>query len=87
MVFVLMGLNAIGAYGFLTRAHLDHVVAAELTVSDRAADVGARLDVHAQVVRSIDRQLAQIDAAIEEAAKWGRVSGAMCIAEVQRPTR
>jgi hypothetical protein len=87
MVVVLMGLNGVGAYGFLTGAHLEHVVAGELAVSDRAADVEARLDVQAHVVASLDRQLGQIDAAIEKATKRGRVGGAMRIADEQRRPR
>jgi hypothetical protein len=75
MVTVLTALNAVGAYGFLTRAHLDHVVAGELAVSDRAADVGGRVDVQAHVVANLDKQLGH------------RSSGAMRIADEQRRAR
>src|SRR5262249_25062388 len=37
LVAVLMGLNAIGAYGFLAKAHIGHAVAGETTVAGRAA--------------------------------------------------
>jgi hypothetical protein len=87
MVIVLMGLNAIGAYGFLTRVHLDHAVVSELATSDRAADVSARLDVQGHVVANLDKQLGQIDAAIDEATRRGRSSGAMRLAEEQRRAR
>jgi hypothetical protein len=87
MVMILMALNAIGAYGFLIRVHLNHVVESEVATSDRAADVGARLDVQQHVVQGLDQQIAQIDAAIEGATKRGRSTGAMHIAEQQRRAR
>ena len=38
MIGVLMGLNAIGVFGFLTRAHLDHMASVDLALADRTAD-------------------------------------------------
>ena len=43
MIGVLMSLNAVGVFGFLTRAHLDHMVAVDLALADRTADIDARL--------------------------------------------
>ena len=45
MVGVLMGLNAIGVFGFLTRAHLDHMASTDLALADRTADIEARLAI------------------------------------------
>src|SRR5262249_23701962 len=39
LVAVLMGLNAIGAYGFLAKAHIGHAVAGDVAVAGRAADI------------------------------------------------
>ena len=66
MIGVLMSLNAIGVFGFLTRAHLDHMAAVELALADRTADIEARLAIQGQTVADLDRRIAQIDAAIEE---------------------
>ena len=38
MIGVLMSLNAVGVFGFLTRAHLDHMAAVDLALADRTAD-------------------------------------------------
>jgi len=38
MIGVLMSPTAVGVFGFLTRAHLDHMVAPDLARADRAAD-------------------------------------------------
>jgi len=48
MIAILMGLNAVGVFGFLTRAHHDHSVAVDLAPTVRAADGEACLVVQAQ---------------------------------------
>jgi hypothetical protein len=66
MIAVLMGLNAVGVFGFLMRAHLDHMATIELVLADKAADTEARLAIQVQTVADLDRRIAQIDAAVEE---------------------
>jgi hypothetical protein len=56
MIGVLMSLNAIGVFGFLTRAHLDHMAAVDLALADRTADTEARIDVQAQIVADQKRR-------------------------------
>src|SRR5258705_5624011 len=51
MIGVLMGLNAVGVFGFLTRAHLDHMAALRLGLADRTADIQARPAHHPPTVR------------------------------------
>ena len=43
MIGVLMSLNEVGVFGFLARAHLDHMAAVDLALADRTADAEARL--------------------------------------------
>jgi hypothetical protein len=87
LVVVLMALNAVGAYGFLSRAHIDHAVAGEVTILARDAEVEARLGVQAGVVADLDRRIAQIDTAIDKATEKGRTGSAMALADRQRKTR
>jgi hypothetical protein len=87
MVTVLMALNAVGVFGFLTRAHLDHTVAMDLALADRTAEVETRLAVQAQAVGDLDRRITQIDAAIEESTRRGRPVGAMALADQTRRDR
>jgi hypothetical protein len=87
LVAVLMVLNSIGVYGFLSRAHIEHALAGDLTVASRAADVDARLTVQAGVVADLDRQIGQVDAAVEKTADRGRGKAAMTLAEEQRKNR
>jgi hypothetical protein len=87
LVAVLMGLNAIGAYGFLAKAHIGHAVAGETAVAGRAADIDARITVQTGIVADSDRRLAQIDGAVEKATAKGRTGSATAIADQQRKTR
>jgi hypothetical protein len=87
LVAVLMALNAIGAYGFLAKAHIGHQVEGEVTTAGRAADIDARLSVQAGVVADLERRLSQIDGAVEKATAKGRTSSAMALADQQRKTR
>jgi hypothetical protein len=43
LVAVLMVLNSIGVYGFLSRAHIEHALTGNLTVAGLAAEIGARM--------------------------------------------
>ena len=82
-----MALNAIGAYGFLAKAHIGHALAGGLAVSGRAADVDARVSVQVGVVADLDRRIAQIDTAVEKATDRGRTAVAMKLADEQRKAR
>ena len=59
-----MALNAVGAYGFLAKAHIEHQAAGDVQINSRGADVEARLGVQAGVVADLDRRIAQIDTTV-----------------------
>jgi len=82
-----MGLNSIGAYGFLAKAYIGHALDGDLAVAGKAADVDARINVQAGVVADLDRRLAQIDGAVEKATSKGRAAAAMALAEGQQKAR
>jgi hypothetical protein len=58
LVVTLMGLNDIGSYGFLGKAHIDHAVGAEAQVADRQACIDARKELAAANVADIDQRTA-----------------------------
>jgi hypothetical protein len=87
MIGVLMGLNAVGVFGFLTRAHLDHMAVVDQVLADRTADTEVRLAIQKRTVADLDRRIAQIDAAVEESTRLGRPLGAMTIADQKRRER
>ena len=53
MIGVLMSLNAVGVFGFLTKAHLDHMTAVDLPLAD-SLGVVSRAVVQSRVRRSAD---------------------------------
>jgi len=87
LVVTLMGLNIIGAYGFLAKAHLDHAVAFEERIADHSAHVEARRALAAANVADIDRQIGAIDTAVNETIRRGRTVSAMSLAEQQAGRR
>jgi hypothetical protein len=79
LVGALMALSAIGSYGFLAKAHLDNAVAREAQVTDHQTRIEARKELAAASVADIDRRIAQIDAAVDEATHRGRTTSAMAL--------
>jgi hypothetical protein len=79
LVGALMVLNVIGSYGFLAKAHLDHAVAGEAQVTDHNARIDARKELAVATVADIDRRIAQIDSAIDEATRRGHTTSAMAL--------
>jgi hypothetical protein len=87
LVAVLMALNALGAFGFLSKAHIGLSVESDVAVAGKMAEIEARLGVQASLARDLDRRIAQIDGAVEKATQRGRTASAMKLAEDQRKTR
>ena len=87
MIGVLMSLNAVGVFGFLTRGHLEHMAVVDQGLADRTADAEVRIAIQIRTVADLDRRIAQIDAAIEESTRLGRPLGAMTIADQKHRER
>src|SRR5215470_1039161 len=83
LVAVPMGLNAVGCYGFLAKAHIGHQVEGDVAVAGRSADIEGRIYVQASLVADLDRRIAQIDKAVETAASKGKANAAMQLAADQ----
>jgi hypothetical protein len=86
-VTALVVLNAIGAYGFLSQAHIQHALAGNVRVASEAAEIDARIAVQTGVVADLDRRIGQIDAAVDTATQHDRVNAAMAIADQKRKIR
>ena len=61
LVLILMALNSIGVYGFLSRAHIEHALAGDVAVSSRAATVEAHLVAKQADLDDIKSRIAQLD--------------------------
>jgi hypothetical protein len=79
LIGALVALNAIGSYGFLAKAQLDHALAGEAQVTDHKARIDAKNGLAAASVADIDRRIAQIDAAVDETIRRGRTTSAVAL--------
>jgi hypothetical protein len=87
LVLVLMGLNVVGAFGFLAKAHIGHQVEGETAIGGRMAEIQGRISVQEGIVAGLDRQIAQIDNAVAKATDKGRTNAAMQLAADQKGNR
>jgi hypothetical protein len=87
LVAVLMALNAVGCFGYLSKAHIAHQVDGDVAIAGRGADVEGRISMQAGIAADLDRRIHQIDAAIETATQRGRANAAMQLAADQRRNR
>jgi hypothetical protein len=83
-VLALMGLNAVGAYGFLAKAHIAHQVESETEVAKRIANIDGRIAEQSAKLADIEKRLGQIDGAINAGIARGKVNAAMTLANDQR---
>jgi hypothetical protein len=87
LVLVLMGLNVVGAFGFLAKALIGHQVEGETAIGGRMAEIQGRISVQEGIVAGLDRQIAQIDGAVEKSTAKGRTATAMQLAADQKRNR
>ena len=87
LVAVLMVLNAIGAYGFLARAHIGASLNGELSTMGKQAETTAKITATREQIADLDKRIAQIDEAVSTATRKGRTNNAMELAAQQHKTR
>ena len=90
MVALIAGLaliNAAGVFGKLVEAHVSAAVSARSGVTERIEALNARVTAQSAVIADLDNRVAQIDRAVDESTKRGRVTRAIDIATQQRVTR
>lgn len=90
MVCLVSGLaliNAAGVFGKLVEAHVSVAVTSRTGVTERIEAVDARVTAQTAAVADLDGRIAQIDRAVDESTKRGRVTRAINIATQQRVTR
>jgi hypothetical protein len=90
-VLALMGLNAVGAYGFLVKAHIAATEKAKAATEETKKATAASLaDIEGKIAEqnnnivNINRQLSEIHAVIDKATAQGKTNGAMALINQQR---
>ncbi|MBO0758729.1 MAG: hypothetical protein J2P54_23015 [Bradyrhizobiaceae bacterium] len=87
LVVTLAMINAVGVFGQLSAAHLGPHITAIAANQEEAAASNARIDAQTILITDLNRRIAQIDAAIEEATRRGRSISAMDLSRDQRKYR
>lgn len=87
MTLLLMALTAIGTFGFLSRAHLDHQIAANETIDRDAAPLEQRITQAESAVRDLDGRILQLDDMVKVATARGRTKLAMALVADQSRSR
>jgi hypothetical protein len=90
MVALVAGLaliNAAGVFGKLVEAHVSVAASARSSVAERIETLDARVTAQSATIADLDSRVAQIDRAVDESTRRGRVTRAINIATQQRVTR
>ena len=90
MVSLVAGLaliNAAGVFGKLVEAHVSVAATSRSGVTERMEALDARVKAQSAAVADLDNRIAQIDRAVDESTRLGRVTRAINIATQQRVTR
>jgi cell division protein FtsB len=90
MVALVAGLaliNAAGVFGKLVEAHVSVAATSRSGVTERIEALDARVTAQSAAVADLDSRIAQIDRAVDESTRRGRVTRAINIATQQRLTR
>jgi hypothetical protein len=90
MVVLVAGLafiNAAGVFGKLVEAHVSVAASARSSVAERTEALDARVTAQSAAIADLDSRVAQIDRAVDESTRRGRVTRAISIATQQRVTR
>ena len=80
-------INAAGVFGKLVEAHVSVAANSRSGVTERIEALDARVKAQSAVVTDLDSRIAQIDRAVDELTRLGRVTRAINIATQQRVTR
>jgi hypothetical protein len=80
-------INAAGVFGKLVEAHVSVAATSHSGVTERIEALDARVKAQSAVVADLDGRIAQIDRAVDESTRLGRVTRAINIATQQRLTR
>lgn len=86
-VIVLMFITSMGIFGFLAKAHIEQSLSLSTGVVDQVKVIESKIKFEKERIEDLDKQVAQIDSAINEMVKRGRATSSLRAAAQQRKTR
>jgi len=85
-VFVLMLINTIGIFGQLSKAHIEAQIATT-NQSSQTVVLHAKVDNEKTIIADLDKQISQIDSAIQKLTDTGRAASSLQQSTAQRKVR
>ena len=86
-VFILMFITSMGIFGFLSKAHIDQTVNLNTGVADQIQILKSKISFEKQSIEDLDKQIQQIDSALNKMTDRGQAASALKAADQQRKTR
>jgi hypothetical protein len=86
-VFILMFITSMGIFGFLSKAHIDQTVNLNTGTADQIQILNSKIGFEKQSIDDLDKQIQQIDAALNKMTDRGQAATALKAADQQRKTR
>jgi len=86
-IFILMIITSMGIFGFLSRAHIEQSLSLNTGVGEQIQIVDNQIKFSQDNITDLDRQIAQIDAAINKMTERNQAQSSLRAADGQRKTR
>ena len=86
-VFILMFITSMGIFGFLSKAHIDQTINLNTGVADQIQILKSKISFEKQSIEDLDKQIQQIDSALNKMTDRGQAASALKAADQQRRTR
>ena len=86
-VIILMFISSMGIFGFLSKAHIEQTLNINTGSADQVIIIENKLEAAKSSVIDLDKQIAQIDAAISKMTDKGQATNSLKAADQQRKTR
>ena len=86
-VVLLMFISSMGVFGFLSKAHIEQTLSINTGAADQIVILQNKIDNEKQSSEDLDKQIAQIDAALSKMTERGQAQSSLVAADKQRKTR
>jgi hypothetical protein len=86
-VTVLMLITSMGIFGFLSKAHIEQTLSLNTGVTEQIQVVDSQIKFIEDSIYDIDKQVAQIDSAIDKMTERNQAQSSLRAADQQRKTR
>ena len=86
-VIILMFISSMGVFGFLSRAHIEQNLQIGTGSADQIQIVQTKIDNEQSIIDDLNKQIAQIDAAVSKLTEKGQATTSLQAADKQRKQR